>query len=135
MGKKHFDQEENKKKETAVLITEVIFAAQSAEVIPTRRRSLSYQTLEFWLSGRMENNMRWGTVCVCVRAYLAASVGTNACLSMGVSVWLALRLLAVMSSTAVVRSILVIADVLRASLPRSITDRRVTEPKWQQLPD
>lgn len=107
----------------------------------------------------MENNMRWGTKCVCVCvcvcvlslsvsvfihllcvyvcvcAYLAATVCANACLSMGVSVWPASRLLAIMSSAVVVRGILVIAGVPGASSPRCITDRRVTQPKRQGLLD
>lgn len=84
--------------------------------------------------------MRCGTLRVCVHlfhacAYLAASVRANACLSAGVSVWPALRLLAIMSSTAVVRHILAIASNPRTSPPRCITGRRVTQPKWQQLLD
>lgn len=68
---------------------------------------------------------------VCVCAYSAASVCANACLSMGVSVWPASSLLAIMSSTAVVRGILVIASAPWASSPRDHPDRRVTQSKWQ----
>lgn len=76
----------------------------------------------------------YSSICfMCVCAYLAASVCANACLSMGVSVWPASRLLAIMSSTVVVKGILVIARVPQASAPRCITDRRVTQPKWQRL--
>lgn len=75
--------------------------------------------------------------CVCMRVctYLAASVCANACLSTGVSVWPASRLLAIMRSTVVVRGILAIASNPQASTPRCITDRRVTHPKWHQLLD
>lgn len=63
---------------------------------------------------------------MCTCAYLAATVCANTCLSMGVSVWLALCLLAIMSSTLVVRGIPVIASIPWASSPCSIPDSGVT---------
>lgn len=107
---------------------------------------LVYQSIipNSWVVAQWEDGKQYemvNQVCACVYicfmcmcAYLAATVCANTCLSVGVSVWLALCLLAIMSSTLVVRGIPVIARVPWASSPRCITDR-VTRPKWQQLLD
>ena len=71
--------------------------------------------------------------CLCVCAYLAASVCSNACHSTGVSVWLALRLLAIMSSTVVVRGILVIASDPGAGSPRCRQEGDTANMAWASL--
>lgn len=67
-------------------------------------------------------------VCVCMHTWLHLSVLMHVLAQASVS-GRASRLLAIMSSTVVVRGILVIASDPQASSPRCITDRGVTQPK------
>lgn len=71
---------------------------------------------------------------VCAHTWLHLPVLMHVLAQASVS-GLASRLLAIMSSTVVVRGIPAIAGDPRASSPRCIADRRVTQPKWQQLLD